>query len=126
MSIHRRVNKRRSVWIVRYRDPGPRERTFDRKADAERFERYVRRQLDTDQYLDPESAKVTISEWAERWWPTIETSERAPSTISGYESALRLQVLPYLGQRRLRTLRRIDMEEWLAQLRVIGYSNSTI
>jgi integrase len=126
VSIHRRVNKRRTVWIVRYRDPIPRERTFDRRADAERFERSVRHQLDTDQYLDPESAKVTFAHWAARWWPTIESSELAPSTISGYESALRLQVLPYLGKRRLRTLRRIDMQEWLSELRVAGYSNSTI
>jgi integrase len=126
MSIHKRVNKRKSVWIVRYRDPLPRERTFDRKTDAERFERYVRHQLDTDQYLDPETAKVTFEEWARRWWPTVERSVRAPSTISGYESALRIQVLPYLGSRRLRTLRRIDMDEWLGELRVAGYSNSTM
>ena len=54
----------------------------------------MRHQLDTDQYLDPESARITVRDWAERWWPTVEQSERAPSTISGYESALRLQVLP--------------------------------
>ena len=126
MSIHKRFNKRRSVWIVRYRDSLPRERTFDRKADTERFERYVRHQLDTDQYLDPEMAKVTFAQWAARWWPTVEQSERAPSTISVYESALRIQVLPYLGSRRLRTLRRIDKEEWLSELRAAGYANSTI
>ncbi len=126
MSIRKRVNKRKSVWVVRYRDPLPRERTFERKADAQRFERYVRHQLDTDQYLDPEMAKVTFEHWARRWWPTVENSERAPSTISGYESALRIQVLPYLGSRRLRTLRRIDMDEWLGQLRTAGYANSTI
>jgi len=127
VSIHRRVTKSRgTTWVVRYRDPVPRERTFDRKADAERFERLVRHQLDTDQYLDPESARITVREWAERWWPTVENSDRAPSTISGYESALRIQVLPYLGQCRLRTLRRIDMEEWLGELRSAGYSNSTI
>jgi hypothetical protein len=98
VSIHRRVAKSGgTTWVVRYRDPVPRERTFDRKADAERFERSVRHQLDTDQYLDPESARITLREWAERWWPTVEQSERAPSTISGYESALRLQVLPHLG-----------------------------
>jgi integrase len=126
VSIHKRVNKQRTVWIVRYRDPLPRERTFDRKADAERFERYVRHQLDTDQYLDGESARLTFGDWVGRWWPTIVNSERAPSTISGYESALRIQVLPHLGERRLRALRRIDMEEWLGQLRAAGYSNSTI
>jgi Phage integrase, N-terminal SAM-like domain len=120
------VGEYQTAWVVRYRDPLPREHTFDRKSDAVRFERYVRHQLDTDQYLDTEMAKVTFRAWAERWWLTIENSERAPSTISGYESALRIQVLPYLGERRLRTLRRIDMEEWLGELRSVGYSNSPI
>ena len=127
MSIHRRFAKSgKTTWVVRYRDPIPRERTFDRKVDAERFERDVRRRLDTGEYLDPESARITVREWAERWWPTVEHSERAPSTISGYESALRLQVLPFLGDCRLRTLRRIEMLEWLGRLRTAGYSNSTI
>jgi len=50
MSIHKRVTQRRgTTWVVRFRDPLPRERTFDRKADAERFERYVRHQVYTDQ-----------------------------------------------------------------------------
>jgi integrase len=127
VSIHRRVTKSRgTTWVVRYRDPVPRERTFDRKADAERFERLVRHQLDTDQYLDPDAARITVREWAAKWWPTVEHSDRAPSTISGYESALRRQVLPHLGDRRLRALRRIDVEEWLGRLRAAGYSNSTI
>jgi integrase len=127
MSIHRRVAKSGvTTWVVRYRDPIPRERTFDRKADAQRFERDVRHRLDTDQYLDPDSARITMGEWAERWWPTIVNSQRAPSTISGYEGALRLYVLPHLGDRPLRTLRRIDFEEWLGELRNAGYSNSTI
>jgi hypothetical protein len=114
------------TWVVRYRGRFPRERTFDRKMDAEKFERLVRHELGTDQYLDPESARITFREWSERWWPTVVNSSRAPSTITGYESAVRLQVLPYLGERRLRVLRRIDMEEWLGELRMAGYSNSTI
>ena len=67
-----------------------------------------------------------MGEWAQRWWPTIVNSQRAPSTISGYEGALRLYVLPHLGDRSLRSLRRIDFEEWLGELRHAGYSNSTI
>ena len=105
----------------------PRERTFDRKADAQRFERDVRHRLDTDQYLDPDSARITMGEWAERWWPTIVNSQRAPSTISGYEGALRLYVLPHLGDRRIADAPADrNVEEWLGELRNAGYSNSTI
>jgi site-specific recombinase XerC len=127
VSIHKRSTKARvTTWVVRYRDPLPRERTFDRKSDAQRFERLIRHQLDTGEYLDPEMSRITFGEWHDRWWPTILNSDRAPSTISGYESALRHHVLPHLAGCRLKDLRRIDVEEWLTDLRSAGYSNSTI
>ncbi len=127
MSIHKRNTKAGpSTWVVRYRDPHPRERTFDRKGDAERFERSTRHQIDTGQYLDPRLAKITFRSWHDRWWLTIVTSDRAPSTITGYESSLRCHVLPYLGDFSLRDLRRIQMEEWLSELRNAGFSGSTV
>ena len=127
MSIHKRSTKARgATWVVRYRDPLPRERTFDRKSDAQRFERLIRHQLDTGEYLDPGMSKITFQEWHDRWWPTILNSDRAPSTITGYESSLRRHVLPHLASCRLKELRRIDVEEWLTDLRSAGYSNSTI
>ncbi len=126
MSIHKRSGKRGVTWVVRYRDPRPRERAFDRKVDAERFERAIRHQLDTGRYVDPRLKRVTFGAWHDRWWPTVVASDRAPSTISGYESALRLHVLPHLGHRVLGDLRRIHMEEWLAALRRSGCSGSTL
>ena len=84
VSIHKRSTKARgTTWVVRYRDPLPRERTFHRKSDAQRFERLIRHQLDTGEYLDPEMSKITFQEWHDRWWPTILNSDRAPSTITG-------------------------------------------
>ena len=127
MSIHRRIAKSGgTTWVVRFRDPIPRERTFDRKADAERFERDVRHRLDTDQYLDPDSARITVR----RVGRTLVAHGRTQRT--GPEHDLGLRVRPpasgpaLLGDRRLRTLRRIEMLEWLGQLRAAGYSNSTI
>jgi hypothetical protein len=88
VSIHKRSTKARgTTWVVRYRDPLPRERTFHRKSDAQRFERLIRHQLDTGEYLDPELSKITFQEWHDRWLPTILNSDRAPSTITGYESS---------------------------------------
>jgi len=127
MSIHKRVAQSGNVsWVVRFRDPIPRERTFRLKGDAERFERRIIREMETGEYHDPSAKKITFGQWHERWWPTIETSERAPSTITGYESSLRIQVLPYLGDVPIKDLRKIHMEEWLGKLRKAGYSSSTI
>ena len=88
--------------------------------------RIARMTVDCDTVLDPEMSRITFGEWHDRWWPTILNSDRAPSTISGYESALRHHVLPHLAGCRLKDLRRIDVEEWLTDLRSAGYSNSTI
>lgn len=127
MSIHKRTAKSGAVtWVVRFRDPLPRERTFSRKGDAERFERRVRRELDTGEYVDPALQATTFRNWHQHWWPTIETSERAPSTIISYECSLRLHVLPYLGELRVKDVRRIHLERWLGELRRSGASNSTI
>jgi integrase len=127
MSIHKRTAQSGNVsWVVRFRDPIPRERTFRLKGDAERFERRIIREMETGEYHDPPAKKLTFEQWHERWWPTIETSDRAPSTITGYESSLRIQVLPYLGDVPIKDLRKIHMEEWLGKLRKAGYSSSTI
>jgi hypothetical protein len=97
MSVHKRTAQSGAVtWVVRFRDPIPRERTFRLKGDAERFERRTIREMETGEYLDPSARRMTFGQWHDRWWPTIETSDRAPSTIAGYESSLRIQVLPYL------------------------------
>ena len=62
MSIHKRTAQSGSVtWVVRFRDPIPRERTFRRKADAERFELRFRREMETGEYLDPVADKLLLS-----------------------------------------------------------------
>ncbi len=81
---------------------------------------------DPGQYFDPALARISFGEWCARWWPTAESSDRAPSTITCYEGSLRNHVLPQLGERRLLELRRIDMEEWLGELRRSGCSGATI
>lgn len=128
MSVHKRPSKTggSATWVVRWRDPRPREKTFKTKVEAERFERSVRHRLDTGTYRDPRLARITFKQWFDRWWPTIESSDRAPNTIAQYENLLRLHVVPHLGHRRLGDLRRIDFEEWLGTLRKGGLSPSTV
>jgi len=127
MSIHKRTTTTKgTTYVVRWRDPKPREKTFARKLDAERYERSVLHKIDTGTYRDPRLGKVTFRQWHDRWWPTIETSDRAPNTLAQYETLLRLHVLPHLGNRRLGELRLIDFEEWLSGLRGQGLSPSTV
>jgi hypothetical protein len=125
MSINKRTGRSGAVtWVVRFRDPVPRQRTFKRKTDAEQFERRILREMDTGEYVHPSLKMITFEEWHDLWWPTVETSNRAPGTITSYESSLRIQVLPYLGEYPLQDLRRIHLQQWLGILRKAGYSNS--
>lgn len=109
-------------WEARYRDPSGLQRTatFTRKADALAFLAVTETDKRRGEWLDPESSRITLREWHARWWPTVENSDRAPNTLVQYEGIVRVHVLPHLGDRRLATLRRIDVEEWLAALRARG------
>lgn len=127
MSVHRRkLRSGKSNWVVRWRDPSSRERTFRTKADAEAFEREIRRQVAEGTYLDPRAKDVTFREWYQAWWPTIEHSKRARNTIVNYESIGRLHVLPYLGNRKLRDCKGLVIERWIASLFEKGLSGSGI
>lgn len=83
---------------------------------------------DTDkrrgEWFEPEADRITVDQWHNRWWATIENSDRAANTVVQYESILRLYVLPHLGTRTKVSLRRIDVEEWLASLRANGLGQS--
>lgn len=76
----------------------------------------------------------TLSEAAERWLRGIcDGSIRnrsgdvfKPSTIRGYEEALRLRVLPALGSFRLAELDRFDVQDFVDELVADGHDPSTI
>ena len=58
-------------WQVRYRGPDGRMRspseTFARKADALRYLTLVEAQMARGEWTDPARAKVTLSDYGERW-----------------------------------------------------------
>src|SRR4051794_40827601 len=72
---HRRfgnVRRRESGrWQARY--PGPdgvlrsAPETFARKGDAERYLTMVEAQMARQEWIDPEGAKIRLSDYAERW-----------------------------------------------------------
>ncbi len=90
----------RKRWRVRYHDPDGKERSrsFDRKADAERFETEVKADLLHGTYLDPELTRTTLRRYAAEW-----LAMQAHDTVTGdrAETQLRVHVYPVLGSRTL-------------------------
>ena len=91
MSVHRK----RSKWVVRYRDGDRnRSRSFDRKADAERFDAEVtrRRQLGTLASLD--AGSETLDQFVMEVWAPTHGVTLAPKTRKNYAGLYDQHIAP--------------------------------
>lgn len=113
-------------WQVRYRDPSGRERakSFTRKVDAEKFAVTVEADKLRGEWADPRLSKTNLTDWSSRWLQT--KTHLKPKTLVGYESNLRAHVLPRFGKYELRHVSRLDVEEWVAELRSKGLGQSGV
>jgi len=122
----RRHPKAQDRWQVRYADPSGHERAknFGRKADAENFLVTVEADKLRGEWVDPRLSRITFEEWVERWWGA--TSHLKPYTRDGYESLLRVHVLPRFAKVSLGRIQPVDVREWIADLDRSGLSPSRI
>ncbi|MFL6164510.1 MAG: tyrosine-type recombinase/integrase [Jatrophihabitantaceae bacterium] len=105
-SITKRPN---GQWRARYRDADNREhaRHFSRKVDGQRWLDEQTAGLVTGQHIDPRSAKVTLRAYAEQW-EAVQVCR--PATASITSNALRLHILPRLGNRPMSSILRTDVQ----------------
>lgn len=103
------VARRGDRWRARYRDEAGREhaRHFTRKVDAQQWLDGVTASVVRGDYVDPRAARVTLGEYAGRW---LEQQVGRANTQRIAENALRVHVLPVLGERSLASLRRSDVQ----------------
>lgn len=88
-------------WQVRYIDPSGRERskTFRRKTDAEKYLVHVEARKQRAEWIDPSQSATRLGEWATKWMET--RTHLKPKTRAGYESLLRVWILPAFGNMRM-------------------------
>jgi integrase len=105
-SIQKRPNGK---WRARYRDDAGRERArhFERKADAQRWLDEQTAALVTGQWVDPRKGRTTLRQYAAGWESTNVAGETATRIT---DNALRLHILPVLGDRPMASLRRSDVQ----------------
>ena len=113
-------------WRARYRGPDGRERsqTFPRKVDAERFLATVEADKVRGRWIDPGLGKVKFREWADRWMAT--TVHLKHKTRYDYRSLLRRHVIPRFGDLELKSIDRLMVRTWIADLDASGLSPSRI
>lgn len=116
-------------WQARYRGPDGRMRsapqTFARKRDAERWLTLKEAEIARGEWVNPDEAKITVKEWAERWLSSVSPSLK-PKTRASYDSLLRTLIEPRFGKNEIGQVRPIMISEWVASLTKRGLSPSRV
>jgi integrase len=99
-------------WRVRWTDDKGQSRTqhFDRKVDADRHDANVRADLSRGQYVDDRAGRMPVVELAERW---RNAQLHVDSTALRVEHAVRLHILPILGQQQIKSVRPSHVQAWV-------------
>jgi integrase len=100
-NIQKRPNGK---WRARYRHEGKeRSRHFSRKSDAQAWLDDITATIKTGHFVDPNAGKQTVEGYANGW----EASQvGADNTLALIDNALRLHILPTLGQKPIGSLNR--------------------
>ncbi|MGO1054528.1 tyrosine-type recombinase/integrase [Crossiella sp. CA198] len=97
-------------WRVRIIDPvtkEKREELFTRKTDAENADVTTRADIARGRWIDPRAGKITLREYAGGWESTNVAGEAQTRIV---DNALRLHILPVLGDRAVSSIRRSDVQ----------------
>lgn len=123
-----RIRKHRDKWQVLYRDPATKKEksagVFTRKDLANRCKTALEYSSQTGDWIDPRLSATLYADWAEEWIAT--KIHLRPKTLEGYESLFNSRILPEFGPVKLRNIRAINIEQWIAAMYNDGLSSSRI
>lgn len=114
-------------WRVRYRDPAGKNRApcFDRKDDALRHKAEVEGRLHKGTWLDPDRARVTVSEVAEGYLAAKDAT-RKPTTAFTYRQLWTSLVAPRWGDVPVSAVTYGDVTSWVGSMVAQGLSPSRV
>ena len=119
----KRIRNGKVRWYVRYFDPSGmrKSKTFDRKVDAQRFQRQVETSIrDTNSYIDPSRSKITCGVFADKWLKT--QGHLKPSTLARYQGIVAKWIKPRWGNVPLSKVAHADVAEWISGIRLSAAS----
>lgn len=113
-SISKRPNGK---WRARYRDEGGKEhaRHFARKADAQTWLDQQTASIVRGDWADPKAGRETLRAYATRW-EALQVASEGTRRIT--DNALRVHILPALGDRKIASIRRSDVQAFVKLLEV--------
>jgi hypothetical protein len=114
-------------WRCRYEDVTgrTREKHFDRKADADAWDREAQRGTVEEVKVDQAERKTTFYEYAERWRISRRV-EQALDYRRHLDSRLRHHLYPHFGKRPIRAINVTDVLEWISKLIDVKVAQSSL
>ncbi|WP_328851535.1 site-specific integrase [Micromonospora globbae] len=105
-------NGRGKRWRVRYVDDTgqPKQKLFERRADADQFDVNTRADVSRGQYVDPAAGRVTVTAYGEQW---RKHQLHRDATAARIEMTLRVHVEPILGRMQLAQVRPSHIQAWV-------------
>lgn len=102
-------------WQVRYRDPDgcSRNRSFDRRVDADRFRAEVEQQLARGGYVDARAGQVLFGDYARDW---LARQVQEPTSLQALELRLRVHMLPTWETWPLLKITSAAVQRWVVEL----------
>jgi integrase len=122
----RHVVQWRVCWREGGRDSQQRQRTFDRKRDAEDFDREVKRRKRLGELALWEHRNQTVRELAREWWAKYAVPNLAELTLDGYEPVLSKHVVRRLGGHRVGEVTPEVVADFRAQLERSGVGRHAV
>lgn len=99
-------------WRCRYTDDAgqPKQKLFERRADADRWDANIRADVSRGVYVDPREGKTTVETYAEAWRAN---RLHRDSTEQRVERSLRLHVYPVIGGLHMSQVRASHIQSWV-------------
>src|SRR5262245_53389054 len=97
--------------------------TFAAKSDANAWLSTVQTDQSRGELLDPTLSRRTFGEWADDWLDSLHVR---PSTMQGYEGALRRHVLPVFERRPISSIRYNDCKKFVDALFAKGLAPGSV
>jgi integrase len=125
MAIDRRPD-RRKPWRARYWGPDGRQhsRSFERKADAQRWLAEVQHDKAGGTWTNPRLGRVRFADWYREWQHT--THNVRPTTAVRDRMLADRYVLPRFGPLPLAKIGQRDVRGWVAELSAKGLAPATV
>lgn len=116
------AEKRGRFWRARWFSPnGKRESKggFTTKKAALKYGRDHEAAIRNNTYVDPGAGKITLIEWANRWYSALDLEL---GTLSSYRYYIQAHILPVFGTRTLSSLNAEEIGVWEKDMISLGYT----